>query len=70
MAEKHTGIHILEAKKPLGDISTPTLYNLINSGTLKTYKIGRGRYTTDVYIQECIRTLTERTANGGRRAER
>ncbi|MVF24940.1 DNA-binding protein [Methylocaldum sp. BRCS4] len=51
----------------MGNISTPTLYELINSGTLKTYKIGTRRYTTHAYIAECIRTLTERTMSGGKK---
>jgi hypothetical protein len=67
MSDKITGIPILDAKNPLGRISTPTLYGLINCGDLKTYKIGRKRYTTDAYIQECLRTLTARTMGGGRK---
>jgi hypothetical protein len=70
MSENKTGIPILEAKKPLGGISTPTLYCLINAGTLKTYKIGRKRYTTPGYIQECLEALTERTMSGGRKPAR
>lgn len=67
MSERLTGIPVLAAKKPLGGISTPTLYDLINSGKLKTYKIGRKRYTTEVYISECIRTLTQQAFSGGRK---
>ncbi|WP_077731390.1 DNA-binding protein [Methylocaldum sp. 14B] len=61
------GLPVQAARGPLGNISTPTLYELINSGTLKTYKIGTRRYTTHAYIAECIRTLTERTMSGGKK---
>jgi len=41
-----------------------TVYSLINSGLLKTYKLGRRRYTTDRAIQDCIIALQKKTASG------
>lgn len=38
-------------------ISQPTLYRLINENKLKTYKIGRRRFTTETSINECVETL-------------
>lgn len=47
--------------------SIPKVYELIADGSLKSYKIGRRRFTTDKYIAECIETLTKRA--GGRGAK-
>ena len=38
-------------------VSPPTLYRLINENKLKTYKVGRRRYTTTESINACIKTL-------------
>lgn len=43
-------------------VSPPTLYKLINSGKLKTYKIGRRRFTTDVALAELISDLEKGAA--------
>lgn len=47
-------------------ISIPSGYKLIDQGVLKTFKVGRARFTTQKYIDECIHKLTERTMSGGR----
>lgn len=61
------GIPVQQARELLGGISSPTLYNLINDGLLKTYKVGTRRYTTVAYVEECILSLTARTMSGGAR---
>lgn len=38
-------------------ISQPVLYKLINENKLKTYKIGRRRFTTVQALNECISNL-------------
>ncbi len=43
-------------------ISRKTIYDLINSRKLKSYKIGRRRYTTHDALIECQRKLVEETA--------
>ncbi len=43
-------------------ISRGTIYDLINSGKLKSYKIGRRRYTTHEALIECQRNLIEESA--------
>lgn len=48
---------IKDAFKILG-VSPPTGYKrLISTGKLKTYKIGRRRYTTDEAVEKCRRGL-------------
>ena len=42
-------------------ISRSTLYKLINSGGLRTYKIGKRRYCTHDALVECQRALEEQT---------
>lgn len=54
---------IREAQERL-KISRPTIYKLIADGALKTYKIGRRRFTADEYIDGCIEKLTAKA--GGR----
>jgi excisionase family DNA binding protein len=43
-------------------ISRPTLYDLINSGKLRTYRVGRARRVSDDAISDCIKTLESDTA--------
>lgn len=38
-------------------VSQPTLYRLINENKLKTYKIGRRRYTTVQALENCVKNL-------------
>lgn len=45
-------------------LSIPSGYRLVNSGVLKTYKVGKLRFTTSGYINECIEKLTAKTAGG------
>lgn len=45
-------------------ISVPTFYDLVNSGKLRTHKIGRARRVTDAAIDECIALLESETAQG------
>jgi excisionase family DNA binding protein len=45
-------------------ISRPTLYDLINSGKLRTYRVGRARRVSDEAIRECVATLEAETAQG------
>lgn len=39
------------------NISHPTGYRLINAGKLRSFKIGRKRYTTPEAIDDCIAAL-------------
>ena len=43
-------------------ISVPTFYDLVNSGKLRTYKIGRARRVSDEAISDCIKLLECETA--------
>jgi excisionase family DNA binding protein len=45
-------------------ISVPTFYGLVNSGRLRTYKIGRARRVSDQAISDCIKLLESETAQG------
>jgi len=38
-------------------VSQPTLYRLINENKLKTYQIGRRRFTTVQELENCVRSL-------------
>jgi hypothetical protein len=63
-----TVVPIREAFKDHLKVSIPSGYALVNSGKLRTYKVGRNRYTTTSYIQDCINKLTteaEGTRSGG-----
>jgi hypothetical protein len=44
-----------QARKRLGDISSATIYELINSGELKTFTLGRRRLVSAGAIQDLIR---------------
>lgn len=44
-------------------ISKKTIYQLINRGTLRTYKVGRRRYCSHSAILECQASLEEKTNN-------
>ena len=50
---KHTARTIEEARTRL-KVSRPTVYKKIASGELKTYMIGRRRFTTDEFIDAFI----------------
>ena len=50
---KLTPLSVNEAMECLR-VSRPTFYSLISSGQLKTYKVGRRRFTTAEYIDEFI----------------
>jgi excisionase family DNA binding protein len=43
-------------------ISRPTLYDLMNSGKLRTYKVGRARRISDEAIRACVALLEAETA--------
>ena len=60
---KHTPRTIEDARLRL-QISRPTLYQKIATGELKTYKVGRRRFTTDEFIDAFIERAAERA--GGR----
>lgn len=53
-----------EARRRLGGISHSHYYALINSGQLRTLKIGRRRFVTDEAIADLIRGLEEQAAGG------
>ena len=59
---------ITESQAELGNVSRQTIYNLINAGLLKTFKIGRRRFCSDQAIRECIATLEAKEANGAEAA--
>ena len=59
---------ITESQAQLGHISRQTIYNLINAGRLKTFRIGRRRFCSDQAIRECIATLEAKEANGAEAA--
>jgi excisionase family DNA binding protein len=65
-----TAVPILQAFKALG-VSKPKGYELVNSGELRTYKIGTRRYTTRPVIREFIesRFKAEDQRNGRSGAE-
>ncbi|CAG1021533.1 hypothetical protein MTYM_01063 [Methylococcales bacterium] len=62
--ETATPLSVNEARQSLR-VSRASLYKLINDGTLRTFKLGGRRFTTDRAIQDCIATLEQRTAQGG-----
>ena len=43
---------IREARQLLGGIAQPTIYSLINSKKIRTFKIGRRRFITDEAIRD------------------
>ncbi|MEW8073626.1 MAG: hypothetical protein AB2758_20635 [Candidatus Thiodiazotropha endolucinida] len=43
--------------------SRKIIYQLINSGTLRTYKVGRRRYCSHAALLECQASLEEKTNN-------
>ncbi len=45
-------------------ISVPTFYDLVNSGKLRTYKIGRARRVSEDALNDCIKLLEAETAQG------
>jgi excisionase family DNA binding protein len=45
-------------------ISRATLYGLINSGKLRSYKVGRARRVSDEAITDCVKALEADTAQG------
>lgn len=58
---KHTPRTIEDARTRL-QVSRPTLYQKIASGELKTYKIGRRRFTTDEFIDAFIESSAAKAA--------
>jgi excisionase family DNA binding protein len=44
-------------------LSRPTIYRLIDSGHLATYKIGRAHRTTDAAIDKCVERLMSEEAS-------
>ncbi len=65
MASKHTPRTIEEARSRL-QVSRPTIYSKIATGELKTYKIGRRRFTTDEFVDAFIESAAAMAA--GRQA--
>lgn len=61
MASKHTPRTIEEARARL-QVSRPTIYSKIASGELKTYKVGRRRFTTDEFLDAFIDRSAEQAA--------
>jgi excisionase family DNA binding protein len=45
-------------------ISVPIFYDLVKSGKLRTYKVGRARRVSDEAISDCIKLLEAETACG------
>jgi excisionase family DNA binding protein len=45
-------------------VSRATLYDLINSGRLRSYRIGRARRVSSDAISDCIKALEAATAQG------
>jgi excisionase family DNA binding protein len=45
-------------------VSRATLYDLINSGRLRSYRIGRARRISSDAISDCIKALEAETAQG------
>lgn len=43
-------------------LSRPTIYRLIESGHLATYKIGRAHRTTDAALDQCVARLMQENA--------
>jgi excisionase family DNA binding protein len=58
---KHTPRTIEDARTRL-QVSRPTLYQKIATGELKTYKIGRRRFTTDEFIDAFIESSAAKAA--------
>lgn len=49
-----TAVSVTKARELLGGIANPTIYRLINSGELKTFRIGKRRMVSLQAIQEFI----------------
>ncbi len=60
MREIYKSLTINDALEILS-ISRPTIYQLIRSGKLKTYKVGARRFTTHECIEECRQDLLSQT---------
>lgn len=43
-------------------VTPPTIYKLISAGKLRTFKVGRRRFTTDEALEQCRKQL-EREAS-------
>lgn len=59
----HRAAHsINEARRLLGGIAQPTIYGLIASGKLRSFKVGRRRFVSDEAIRDYITTAERETA--------
>jgi excisionase family DNA binding protein len=58
---KHNPRTIEEARERLR-VSRPTVYQKIATGELKTYKVGRRRFTTDEFIDAFIESSAFKAA--------
>lgn len=60
----HRAAHsIRAARQLLGGIAQPTIYRLIASGKLRTFRVGRRRFVSDDAIRDYI-AAAEREAAG------
>lgn len=66
LRSEHRLIAEPEARRRLGGISHSHYYALINSGQLRTVKIGRRRFVTNEAISELINGLEANPAGGAR----
>ena len=48
-------LNVTEARKAIGGVSLQTFYNLVNSGELATFRIGRRRFVSEDAIRTFIR---------------
>lgn len=55
-------LSIEESRTYLGGMSRQKVYDLINDGTLKTFKYGRRRFTRPAWISEALDKLSQPTA--------
>ena len=55
MTSQKLALDVKEAREVLGGISQPTFYKLVANNELRTFTIGRRRYTTPEACAEYIR---------------
>ena len=61
--DTRAALSVTEARESIGGISVAVFYQLVNSGQLRTFKIGRRRLVSREAVQEFIRHQEELTAS-------
>ena len=68
IAQERDALSVTEARERLGGISNGTIYELIGSGELKSFTVGRRRFISRDAIREFIKRKENQAERDGRTA--